>query len=239
MCRPWFTTHDQKTLFLLFRLRIAKKRGKWLVKRLCANYWKEVSFRRVGIKPWAENKKIRRRGVGYVWVGQVVTLRQSYFGDKHRYVTFASQATLQNSPPIHPTSHPSPSYPILKINQVTFKCLQRTPTFQINNILPIIMLLDLNILLHTHRILLYKIFDMKNLYTKFLGIMCLSYHFQSFHIKCLRTKGFLRHYQPPAYPAHDIKVITRPHIRKNLFKAEKKSNKIYTPPTEPIGQLYE
>lgn len=63
--------------------------------------------------------------------------------------------------------------------------------------------------------------------------------FQSFHIKCLRTKGFLRHYQPPAYPAHDVKVITRPHIRKNLFKAEKKSNKIYTPPTEPIGQLYE
>lgn len=38
------------------------------------------------------------------------------------------------------------------------------------------MLLDLNILLHTHRILLYKIFNMKNLYTKFLGIMCLSYH---------------------------------------------------------------
>ena len=46
-------------------------------------------------------------------------------------------------------------------------------------------------------------------------------------------------YRQPTYPGHNAKVVTRPHIRKNLFKVEERLDKIYTPLTEPIGQLYE
>ncbi|KAH0781462.1 hypothetical protein KY290_001060 [Solanum tuberosum] len=61
-----------------------------------------------------------------------------------------SQATLQdNPPPTHLTSHPPPTTPLLKISQAPFKCLQRTPTFQITHILLNIMLMlpELHILL--------------------------------------------------------------------------------------------
>ena len=46
-------------------------------------------------------------------------------------------------------------------------------------------------------------------------------------------------YKKPTYPVQNTKVVTQLHIRKNLFKVEKKHGKIYTPLTEPIGQLYE
>ncbi|KAH0729986.1 hypothetical protein KY289_001174 [Solanum tuberosum] len=61
-----------------------------------------------------------------------------------------SQATLQdNPPPTHLTSHPPPTTPLLKISLAPFKCLQRTPTFQITHILLNIMLMlpELHILL--------------------------------------------------------------------------------------------
>ena len=45
-------------------------------------------------------------------------------------------------------------------------------------------------------------------------------------------------YRQPTYPGHNAKV-TRPHIRKNLFKVDERFDKTYTPLTEPIGQLYE
>lgn len=81
--------------------------------------------------------------------------------------------------------------PLLKIDQAPFICLQWTPTLKITHILCDIkhMLLDVNILLHTHIILLCNRRDMRCLCTKFLGITRLSYHFQSFLIKCLCTKA--------------------------------------------------
>ena len=45
-------------------------------------------------------------------------------------------------------------------------------------------------------------------------------------------------YRQPTYHVHNAKV-TRPHIRKNLFKVEKRLYRTYTPLTEPIGKLYE
>ena len=47
-----------------------------------------------------------------------------------------------------------------------------------------------------------------------------------------------RPYQQPTYPSHNAKVVTPPHIRKNLFKVEERLEKTYTPLTEHIGQLY-
>ena len=46
-------------------------------------------------------------------------------------------------------------------------------------------------------------------------------------------------YRQPTYPGHSAKVVTRLHIRKNLFKVEERLDKTYTPLTEPIGQLYQ
>lgn len=46
-------------------------------------------------------------------------------------------------------------------------------------------------------------------------------------------------YQQPTYHVHNVKVITRPHIFKDLFKVEKKPDKICTPLIEPINQFYE
>ncbi|KAH0730087.1 hypothetical protein KY289_001275 [Solanum tuberosum] len=45
-------------------------------------------------------------------------------------------------------------------------------------------------------------------------------------------------YQQPAYPIHNVKTLTQHHIRKNLFSAEKKPNKIYASLVESFDQLY-
>ncbi|KAH0781548.1 hypothetical protein KY290_001146 [Solanum tuberosum] len=45
-------------------------------------------------------------------------------------------------------------------------------------------------------------------------------------------------YQQPAYHVHNVKTLTQPHIRKNLFSAEKKPIKIYTSLVESFDQLY-
>ena len=100
---------------------------------------------------------------------------------------FPCQVTLKNNPP--------PDYSTLQIQPSSIQMPQRTTTFQIIHILRNIMdmLLNLNILLYTRIILLCKPLNTKDLYTKFPGIMHLSYQFQSLHIKCLRTKGLLCH----------------------------------------------
>ena len=95
--------------------------------------------------------------------------------------------TLQNNlPPDYSTSQSQPSF---------IQMLLKTSTFQITHILHNIMhmLLNLNILLYTRIIPLCKLLNTKHLCTKFFGIMHLSCHFQTPHIKCLCTKGLLCH----------------------------------------------
>ncbi|KAH0745872.1 hypothetical protein KY285_007529 [Solanum tuberosum] len=46
-------------------------------------------------------------------------------------------------------------------------------------------------------------------------------------------------YQNPTYPVHNVKILTQPYIRKNLFNVEKRLIKIYIHLTEPIDQFYE
>ncbi|KAH0685828.1 hypothetical protein KY285_016386 [Solanum tuberosum] len=45
-------------------------------------------------------------------------------------------------------------------------------------------------------------------------------------------------YQQPAYPVHNVKTLTQPHIHKNLFNTEKNPIKIYASLAEPFDQLY-
>ncbi|KAH0776435.1 hypothetical protein KY290_007846 [Solanum tuberosum] len=45
-------------------------------------------------------------------------------------------------------------------------------------------------------------------------------------------------YQQPAYLVHNVKTLTQPHIRRNLFNVQKKPIKIYASLAEPFDQLY-
>ncbi|KAH0743181.1 hypothetical protein KY290_031174 [Solanum tuberosum] len=46
-------------------------------------------------------------------------------------------------------------------------------------------------------------------------------------------------YQQPTYPIHNVKTLTQPHIRENLFNVEKKPIKIYAFLAKSFDQLYE
>ena len=172
-------SHTINGHFLFFRLRIAKEKVKGTNAKVMCKTIEKVSFRQVGIKPWEENKEVRRRVVGHAWVGKVFTLCQSNFWDEH---SLSKIIFLRITLP-------------LKVNQAPFKCfwkhlLSKSPISSANTMH---MLLNLNILLYTRIILLCKLLNMKHLCTKFLGIMHLSCHFQTLHIKCLCTKGLLCH----------------------------------------------
>ncbi|KAL3334538.1 hypothetical protein AABB24_030992 [Solanum stoloniferum] len=145
-----------------------------------------------------------------------------------------SQATLQDNPPLTLLFMLRQLTPLLKINQAIFKCLKRTPIFQITHTLPniMLMLLDLCILLRVYQVLPYKLLNIKHLYTKSLGIVRRSYHIKFLHIKCLHIKSLLILFTMS-------KPLLKKHNRKNLFNVEKRPIKIYTPLTKPVDQFYE
>ena len=112
-------------------------------------------------------------------MGKVLTLCQSNFGDEHSLSKIISSGLLYLSKSTELHSNASKEH-----------LLSKSPISSANTMH---MLLNLNILLYTSIIPLCKLLNTKHLCTKFLGIMHLSCHFQTLHIKCLCTKGLLCH----------------------------------------------
>ena len=171
-------SHPIKGHFLFFRLRIAQEKVKGTNAKIMCKTIEKVSFRQVGIKPWAENKEVRRRVVGHAWVGKVFTLCQSNFGDEH---SLSKIIFLRITLP-------------LKVNRAPFKYLQRTSTFQITHILRkhhAYALKPQHLTLHPH----YPTMQAPQYETPLHQVPWhhLSCHFQTLHIKCLCTKGLLCH----------------------------------------------